>query len=138
MGLWVVNDTTRGSRMLDVPGTSGVRGIRIRGRFGLGQRERLGDLDRRGDRLVDEGLQGREAQGPEHVPDLARIRADMAPDEVTALLQGVQGGPNVRGVIERHGRPHNIKVPSPSHPHPPVVPAVVKFVRSPTSRNHEQ
>ncbi|MGH8606228.1 MAG: hypothetical protein ACREX9_02035 [Gammaproteobacteria bacterium] len=26
----------------------------------------------------DEGLQGREAQGPEHVSDLARIRAHMA------------------------------------------------------------
>ena len=86
-------------------------------------RERLADTDRRGDRSVDEGLQGREAERPEHVPDLARIRADMAPDEVTALLQRVQGQTGLRGVIdwgviERHGRPHNIKIRSPSHPRP--------------------
>jgi hypothetical protein len=35
MDLWVINDTIRRSRMRDVPGPSAVRGVRIRGRFGL-------------------------------------------------------------------------------------------------------
>ena len=35
MDLWVVNDTIRRLRMRDVPGSSAVRGTRIRGRFGL-------------------------------------------------------------------------------------------------------